>query len=91
MLQEKLFYVKPKKVDVAQKSVSCRRKQDDAAQKNYFVLKKVSFFPELRTIETCFHVLLCTYKGKLLTFIVKKMLVESEIQKSLSYKKSIFQ
>ena len=45
MLHKKLFYVKPKVADVARKSVSCRQKQDDAAQKNYFVLKKfINFF-----------------------------------------------
>ena len=44
MLHEKLFYVKQKKVDVARKSVSRRQKQDDAAQINYFVLKKVIIF-----------------------------------------------
>ena len=33
-----------KKADVAHKSVSCRQKQDDAAQKNYFVLKRVLIF-----------------------------------------------
>ena len=44
MLHEKLFYVKEKKIDVARKSVSCRQKQDGAAQKNYFVLKKVINF-----------------------------------------------
>ena len=51
MLHEKLFYVKQKKVNVSRKSVSCRQKQDDAAQKNYCVLKKViNFFLERRTI-----------------------------------------
>ena len=44
MLHEKLFYVKQKKVDVARKSVSCLQEQDDAAQKKYFVLKKVINF-----------------------------------------------
>ena len=44
MLHEKLFYVKQKKVDVARKSVSRRQKQDDAAQINYFLLKKVIIF-----------------------------------------------
>ena len=33
-----------KKVDVAQKSISCRQKQDDPASKKYFVRKKVTNF-----------------------------------------------
>ena len=46
MLHEKVFHVNKKKVDVAQKSISCRQKQDDAASKKYFVHKKVViFFP----------------------------------------------
>ena len=44
MLHEKLFHVNKKKVDVAQKSISCRQKQDDAASKKYFVRKKVIIF-----------------------------------------------
>ena len=44
MLHKKLFYVKQKKVNVKQKSVLRRQKQDDSAQKNYFVLKKVIIF-----------------------------------------------
>ena len=43
MLHEKVFHVNKKKVDVAQKSISCRQKQDDAASKKYFVRKKVIF------------------------------------------------
>ena len=41
MVHEKVFHVNQKKVDAAQKSVSCRQKQDDAASKIYFVCKKV--------------------------------------------------
>ena len=33
-----------KKVDVAQKSISCRQKQEDAVSKKYFVHKKVVIF-----------------------------------------------
>ena len=45
------FTSNKKKVNVSRKSVSCRQKQDDAAQKNYCVLKQViNFFPERRTI-----------------------------------------
>ena len=40
-----------KKLDVAQKSISCRQKQDDAASKKYFVRKKIIFFPERCTIK----------------------------------------
>ena len=50
ILQEKVFHVDKKKVDVAQKSISCRQKRDDAASKKYFVHKKVVIFPERRTI-----------------------------------------
>ena len=32
-----------KEVNVAQKIISCRQKQDDAASKKYFVRKKVIF------------------------------------------------
>ena len=39
-----------KKVDVAQKSVSCRQKQDDAESKKYFVRKNVTIFPQRRAI-----------------------------------------
>ena len=46
MLHEKVFHVIKKKVDVAQKSISCRQKQDDAASKKYFVHKKVVIFSE---------------------------------------------
>ena len=41
MVHEKVFHVNQKKVDAAQKSVSCRQKQDHAASKIYFVCKKV--------------------------------------------------
>ena len=44
MLHEKVFHVNKKKVDVAQKSVSCRQQQDDAASKKYFVHKKGIIF-----------------------------------------------
>ena len=36
MLHKKVFHVNKKKVDVAQKSISCRQKQDDAASKKCF-------------------------------------------------------
>ena len=45
-----------KTVDVAQKSVSCREKQDDDAQKNHSVLKKVIFLPERRVMEKQFSI-----------------------------------
>ena len=45
MLHEKVFHVIKKKVDVAQKSISCRQKQDDAASKKHFVRKKSYYFP----------------------------------------------
>ena len=42
----KKYFVSTKKVDEAQKSISCWQKQDDAASKNYFGHKKVIiFFP----------------------------------------------
>ena len=44
MLHEKVFHVNKKKVDVAQKSISCRQKQDDAASKKHFVRKKSYYF-----------------------------------------------
>ena len=44
MLHEKLFHVNKKKVDVTQKSISCRQKQEDAVSKKYFVHKKVVIF-----------------------------------------------
>ena len=44
MLNEKLFYVKQKKFDVAQKSVSCRQKQDDAAHIIILCSKKSLLF-----------------------------------------------
>ena len=43
-LHEKVFHVIKKEVNAAQKIISCRRKQDDAASKKYFVRKKVIFF-----------------------------------------------
>ena len=36
MLHKKVFHVNKKKVDVAQKSISCQQKQDDAASKKCF-------------------------------------------------------
>ena len=36
MLHEKVFHVNKIKVDVAQKRISCRQKQDDAALKKIF-------------------------------------------------------
>ena len=51
MLHKKVFHVNKKKVDVAQKSISCQQKQDDAASKKYFVRKKVIFFSERRAIQ----------------------------------------
>ena len=44
MVYEKVLHANQKKVDVAQKSVSCRQKQDDTASKKYFVRKKVITF-----------------------------------------------
>ena len=58
MLHEKVFHVNKKKVDVAQKSISCRQNQDDAASKKYFGRKKVFFFPERRAIQILQLVLL---------------------------------
>ena len=43
MLHEKVFHVNKKKVDVAQKNILCRQKQDDTASKKYFVHKKLLF------------------------------------------------
>ena len=43
MLHEKVFHVNKKKVDVAQKSISCRQKEDDAAPKT-ILCEKMSFF-----------------------------------------------
>ena len=39
--------VSTKKADVARKSVLFRQKQDDATQKEYFVLKKVIIFSRM--------------------------------------------
>ena len=39
---------------------------------------------------TCFRVSLYNYNGKLYSFVAKKMLIECNIQKSLSCKKSLF-
>ena len=51
MLHEKIFHVNKKKVDVAQNSISCRQKQDDATSKKYIGCKKIIvFFPERRAI-----------------------------------------
>ena len=52
MLHEKVFHVIKKKVDVAQKSISCRQKPDDAASKKHFVRKKSYFFPERRATDS---------------------------------------
>ena len=43
-----------KKVDVAQKYISCRQKQDDAASKKYFVHKKVAIYFPNRAPYTVF-------------------------------------
>ena len=54
MLHEKVFHINKNKVDVAQKSISCRQKQDGAPSKKYFVRKKsYYFFPERRPIASC--------------------------------------
>ena len=44
MLHGKVFHVNKKRVDVAQKSISCRQKQNDAASRKYFVRKKIIIF-----------------------------------------------
>ena len=44
-----------KKVDVAQKYISCRQKQDDAASKKHFVHKKVYFQKSLFISATALH------------------------------------
>ena len=44
MLHEKIFHVNKKKVDVAQNSIACRQKQDDATSKKYIGCKKIIFF-----------------------------------------------
>ena len=44
MLLEKVFHVNKKKLMLHKPSISCRQKQDDAAPKKYFVLKKVINF-----------------------------------------------
>ena len=54
MLHEKVFHVIKKKVDVAQKSISCRQKQDDAASKKYFVHKIAFIFSERRPIASIY-------------------------------------
>ena len=51
MLHEKVFYVNKKKVDVAQKSISCRQKQDDAASEKIFCGQKSYFFLKRRAIH----------------------------------------
>ena len=51
MLHEKVFHVIKKKVDVAQKSISCRQKQDDAASKKIFCAQKSYFFLKRRAIH----------------------------------------
>ena len=44
MLHAKVFHVNKKKFDAAQKSISCRQKQNDAASKKYFVRTNVINF-----------------------------------------------
>ena len=44
MLHEKLFYVNKKMLILHKKSISCRQKQDDDAQKNILCLKKLLIF-----------------------------------------------
>ena len=44
MLHEKVFHTNQKKVDLAQKSILCRQKQDDTVSKKYFVRKEAIFF-----------------------------------------------
>ena len=44
MLLEKVFHVNKKMLMLHKKSTSCRQKEDDAAPKKYFVLKKVINF-----------------------------------------------
>ena len=52
MLHENVF-TSTKKVNVAQKSISCQQKQDEAAQKICFVLKKVNnSFPNSAPCES---------------------------------------
>ena len=51
MLHEKVSHVIKKKVDVAEKRISCQQKQDDAASKKYFVRKKVNIFSAWRPIS----------------------------------------
>ena len=53
MLHERVFPVNKKKVDVAQKKISCRQKHDDAAasKKNIFCVKKFLLSPERRAIK----------------------------------------
>ena len=50
LLHEKLFYCQPKKVDLAQKSISCQKK-DDAASKIFCAQKSYHFSPERRAIS----------------------------------------
>ena len=51
MLHEKVFHVIKKKVDVAQKSISCRQKQDDAASEKIFCAQKSYFFLKRHAIH----------------------------------------
>ena len=57
MLHEKVFHVNKKKVDVAQKNISCRQKQDDAASKKIFCAQKSYFLPERRVDEFSVYLL----------------------------------
>ena len=71
MLHEKIFHVNKKKVDVAQNSISCRQKQDDATSKKYFGCKKIIIFSgTARHIKliTCqlLHLFMCKFYVKCL-------------------------
>ena len=44
MLHKKVFHVNKINLMMHKKSISCRQKQDNTAQKKYFVLKKIIYF-----------------------------------------------
>ena len=87
MLHEKVFHVnKKKKVDVAQKSLSCRQKQDDAASKTYFVRKKVFIFfrNDAPYHNTCFHMNYNSSKYSQPSLFISNIFLVSQKMLSLS-------
>ena len=73
----KKYPMPPKKVDVAQKSISCLQKQDDAASKKYFVHEKVIIYSKMVR-----HIILLTQR--LMKWIVKYIKLEAVVRRRSS-------